>query len=125
MSLDDARKNFDKMVEDFNRDEHYKPPIEIYQTIEQVNKDFIENQEKQIMLQVNQYVDVDKEELIKALKYDRDQYHKGFEDGAREALRELKVYKKALEIACWDTMCNCLHDDYYNDLLQKAREQNE
>lgn len=26
-------------------------------------------------------VDVDKEELIKALKYDRDQYEKGYEDG--------------------------------------------
>lgn len=37
--------------------------------------------------------------------------------------QELVVYKKALKLACWDTMCNCLHDDYYNDLLQKAREQ--
>lgn len=38
--------------------------------------------------------------------------------------KELEVYKKALELACWDTKCNCLHDDYYNDLLKKAREQN-
>lgn len=42
----------------------------------------------------------------------------------KELEEELKVYKKALELACWDTMCNCLHDDYYNDLLQKARAQN-
>ena len=51
-------------------------------------------------------------EQIYALKAEAEKYSK-----------ELEVYKKALELACWDTMCNCLHDDYYNDLLQKAREQ--
>lgn len=29
-------------------------------------------------------VDVDKDELLKALKYDRQQYNKGFEDGVKE-----------------------------------------
>lgn len=32
-------------------------------------------------------IDVDKEELIKALAYDRKQYEKGYEDGKAEAMR--------------------------------------
>lgn len=34
-------------------------------------------------------IDVDKEELIKALKYDRDQYDKGFEEGYRKGIEDL------------------------------------
>lgn len=34
-------------------------------------------------------VDVDKDELIKALQYDRDQYEKGFEDGAKALAKKL------------------------------------
>lgn len=33
-------------------------------------------------------IDVDKEELIKALTYDRNQYEKGYADGYAEAIRE-------------------------------------
>lgn len=35
-------------------------------------------------------VTVDKDELIKALKYDRDQYDKGYEDGQRDAEEEIE-----------------------------------
>ena len=34
-------------------------------------------------------VNVDKEELIRALKYDRDQYYKGYKDGIADARNEL------------------------------------
>lgn len=33
-------------------------------------------------------IDVDKDELLRALKYDRDQYHKGFSDGKRAGYAE-------------------------------------
>ena len=38
-------------------------------------------------------IHIDKEELLKALKYDRNQYEKGYEDGYR-------VLEKALDKAC-------------------------
>lgn len=34
-------------------------------------------------------VDVDKEELIKALKYDREQYAKGYKDGYKVGIKRL------------------------------------
>ena len=34
-------------------------------------------------------VNVDKEELIRALKYDRNQYDKGYADGKRDAMNDL------------------------------------
>ena len=43
-------------------------------------------------LKVNYAIDVQPDELIKALAYDRDQYHKGYQDGYRRA------YKKFAEL---------------------------
>ena len=35
-------------------------------------------------------INVDREELIKALEYDRGQYEEGFRDGERHTLRQIK-----------------------------------
>ena len=35
-------------------------------------------------------INVDKEELLKALQYDRGQYEEGFRDGERHTLRQIK-----------------------------------
>lgn len=40
-------------------------------------------------------IDVDKEELLKAMQYDRQQYEKGYKDGYADAVDELK--KKFME----------------------------
>ena len=54
----------------------YESPIEVY------HKDMQTKIENHIFEAVcNVGVFVDKDELIKALKYDRDQYRKGYEDG--------------------------------------------
>lgn len=43
-----------------------------------------------ILNEIRKYdVKVDKEELVKALKYDRNQYEKGYADGKKEATREI------------------------------------
>lgn len=61
----------------------YESPITaIYEQISnQISQDF----ENRIMAEVKMKVDVnvDKDELLKALKYDRDQYQKGKEDAIR------------------------------------------
>ena len=56
----------------------WESPIKIY---EEVVNDLVRQKENHVMATIRQYVDVDKDELIRALQYDRNQYEKGFEDG--------------------------------------------
>lgn len=62
----------------------YKSPIEIFQA-------GIEYQlENDIMNMIQKYgITVDKDELLRALRYDRDQYYKGFSDGWIRGLENL------------------------------------
>lgn len=66
----------------------YESPIEL------ITNDIVSSVAKQMDYNIYRAVlttgvNVDKEELIKALKYDRDQYNKGFEDGAKEFAEKL------------------------------------
>ena len=62
----------------------YKSPIEIIYGQMQTQM------EGDILRAVQSYFpNVDKEELLRALQYDRDQYHKGYADGRRDAMDEL------------------------------------
>lgn len=62
----------------------YKSPISIYETAMQT---IIEQRENAIFAKVQDAFDVqvDKEELIRALQYDRGQYDKGYRDGEAAA----------------------------------------
>ena len=62
----------------------YKSPIEIIYGQMQTQM------EGDIFRAVQSYFpNVDKDELLRALQYDRDQYHKGYADGKRDAMEEL------------------------------------
>lgn len=67
----------------------YESPIEM--TISEIMTDFKQNQEKQIC-EIIQHMDINvsKEELIKALNYDRQQYEKGYNDAMEEFAEEIK-----------------------------------
>ena len=74
----------------------YKPPIEIFTMIEnQVNEHLkrknaaIEEDILQEVLRIG--INVSKDDLIRALKNDREQYHAGFEDGKGYMLRKIKA----------------------------------
>ena len=62
----------------------YKSPISIYETAMQT---IMEQRENAIFAKVQDAFDVqvDKEELIRALKYDRNQYEVGYRDGKADA----------------------------------------
>lgn len=68
----------------------YKSPISIDYTDEIVDKIQTE-QELKILARVNAEVKVDRDELLKALEYDRDQYNKGYQDGRESVLSELEA----------------------------------
>lgn len=60
----------------------YESPIEI------ISKQVRTIQEENVYKAVLEVgVNVDKDELIKALKYDRDQYNRGYNDGFRDCIR--------------------------------------
>lgn len=64
----------------------YQSPIEkFYEDIKTQIEQKIEQDENQLMMQLRQEIGyaVDKEELIKALQYDRQQYEKGYQDGLK------------------------------------------
>jgi hypothetical protein len=46
-------------------------------------------------------INVDKEELIRALKYDRDQYNKGYMDGRADAKKEIVQCKDCRHCEKW------------------------
>ena len=71
----------------FSGKEKYESPIEGVFAENLVNE-IISQEEIAVMSKVKMYIDVDKDELIKALKYDRDQYDKGFNDGYSKGLED-------------------------------------
>lgn len=70
----------------------YDSPIEIVKKMqEQYEMDVVNN----VVKCVQSYgINIDKDELIKALKYDRQQYEKGYKDGVKEFV---EWYKGHLE----------------------------
>lgn len=68
----------------------YKSPIEtIYGEFE---TQMVQEEEKMVIKAVRKVgVNVDKDELISALRYDRNQYTKGYEDGKNEVLDKIRA----------------------------------
>ena len=61
----------------------YESPVHLYMT--DVQTQLIKKQEEQILKAVQSVaVGVDHDELFRALKYDREQYEKGYQDAVRE-----------------------------------------
>ena len=59
----------------------YVSPIEV------IMKDLKESFDANILKAIQGYdINVDKDELVKALSYDRDQYNKGYEDAKKDVL---------------------------------------
>ena len=82
----------------------YKSPIDMFSVTE-----YLHNIEEQIESTVYEAVtkvgiNVDKEELIRALQYDRDQYEKGYADGLNEH-PEVVMCK---DCKWWSQQCNSL-----------------
>ena len=73
----------------------YKSPIEkIYGELQ---TQMVQEDEKLVMKAIREVgVNVDKDELIKALQYDRNQYTKGYEDGKNEVLDKIRAEIQAI-----------------------------
>lgn len=75
----------------------YESPItKIYGEIQ---NEIIKQDEEHLMYSVNQSVgyQVDKDELIKALRYDRDQYRKGYSDCKIDMVDKIKQAREEID----------------------------
>lgn len=67
----------------------YEYPISI---IESAVNDFLVQQEEGVFCMIKECgISVDKEELLKALAYDRKQYKKGYADGVRDFAEKVQA----------------------------------
>lgn len=79
----------------------YKSPIELL--IEEFDKKIVKKQDADIYQAVlNCGVNVDKDELIRALEYDRGQYEKGFRDGVESVKKKGRWLGEAGD---WECSC--------------------
>ena len=97
----------------------YKPPIEIVmkEVFQKMNEDF-ENAVFKAVQKVG--INVDKEELLKALIYDRGQYDKGYEDAMNEVKHPQPLKFEDLKEGMW------IYDAPYEEIVRiKEIESNE
>ena len=97
----------------------YKPPIEIVmkEVFQKMNEDF-ENAVFKAVQKVG--INVDKEELLKALIYDRGQYDKGYEDAMNEVKHPQPLKFEDLTPGMW------VYDAPYEEIVRiKEVESNE
>ena len=74
----------------------YKSPIEV--VVSQFQEMIIQQQDEQTLQAIQKVgIKVDKDELVKALAYDRKQYEKGYVDGVMEFAEGLISRAKSLD----------------------------
>ena len=79
----------------------YESPIDII--ISDMQTKMVEQQENMILEAVkNVGINVDKDELIKALQHDRHQYTKGYEDATYKVREQIKEDLDQIRSAIWD-----------------------
>lgn len=83
----------------------YEPIINVITKAADDISTYIDNK---ILMEVNTYVHVDKEELLRALKYDRDQYDAGYKDGLRDGQLKAPVEViRCKECKWWGNELDC------------------
>lgn len=103
----------------------YESPISVYKKL---THDIAKQKDEYICQAIVKVgVDVDKEELIKALAYDREQYHKGFEDGFKHGIKTfvemLKEHKCSYDLPdyhSFDAVEIEVIDNIFNELVGDA-----
>lgn len=102
----------------FEKEATYVSPITV--EIRQIQRNYNRKLDTLIINEIRKYdVKVDKDELVKALKYDRNQYEKGYADGEKEATREIlqEVYDTfAKKVA--NGFPNRLYDDFTSQVVK-------
>lgn len=75
----------------------WESPINVMEIQDSFVSEIKEKTEEMVFTEIKRIgIDVNKEELIKALQYDRNQYEKGYKDGCNKAIDEImEIVKRA------------------------------
>lgn len=88
----------------------YEPPIHLF--VKDIVKDIVEQQDAYIVQSVRRMgVDIDKEELLRALQYDRGQYEKGYADGKADAMASIVRCKDCVHWYGTEGVCLKIYSD--------------
>lgn len=91
----DFRPKYDAKSYDWSKGintlEGYESPVTLY--VQQIAQEIAEQRDNEIVAKITEAtgINIDKNELTKALAYDRDQYSKGFSDGYEKALADVRL----------------------------------
>lgn len=109
---------------------NYESPIE--EIITQITKNIQQKEENCLMTTVEGTIGfrVDKDELIKALQYDRNQYEKGLQDGYIQAIKAMYEFVEMSLLTLKDDLSERSHGQYdaYTNIwgtLKKVLEEKE
>lgn len=94
----------------------YESPINF--VFSDVQTQIVKQRENEMYMAIQKCgVDVDKEELIRALKYDREQYEKGYEDAVRQVKED--IIKKLMTQREWyrNLYAEFMDGEYYRSSL--------
>ena len=116
----------------------WESPVNIFEIHEPIAEEINKQTEETVFKAIHRVgVDVNKEELLKALQYDRNQYEKGYKDGYDEAIDEFAekfIFKAVCEgcsgcTNCYEEEAQNICDDwkYYMEIAEqmKGSEENE
>jgi len=100
--------------------EHYNWESPITKIYGDIHNEIVRQDEENYMCAIKQAIgyEVDKEELLKALQYDREQYDKGYRDGVKEtvkaALEDInsEIFFEIMDNRDHITYCNALNRCY-------------
>lgn len=100
----------------------WESPINVMEIQDSFFSEIKEKTEEMVFTEIKRIgIEVDKEELIKALQYDRQQYEKGYSDGYVKAIDEF-AERMSLEISesiIWGMLVNSDKDNSFNDTSDK------
>ena len=109
MNKEDFIKKFGS-IKKFEDESGYRSPIELIYSDLQMK---IEDSVCEAVQSVG--VNVDKDELVKALQYDRDQYAKGFADGYAQGVEDGKKCENCANCSPWDGYCGLGNNEEARD----------
>ena len=105
----------------------WESPIQMI--TDDIIKDLVQKQDEWLMEAVHRVgFNIDKDELVKALNYDRDQYEKGYADGRRARDEEIVRCKDCVhrpkgtnnhDLEFPDYVCPCQCDDFWYNWMPK------
>lgn len=106
------KMKFNQVTEDSDIIRGYKSPIEIIATQWRTE---CENGTLRVVREY--FPSIDKDELIKALEYDRDQYDKGYADGVKDMADKLKKWVIESSNYWFSTSVNAEIDEVLKEMI--------